>query len=238
MRSRPHRPDNLPKWIWLMAAPGLLPLIIITRYVDLQFYLAWIEGERGLIEVTTPILLLSVIIGGILIVRHHANLPAKWIAVWFALHALGSFYFAGEELSWGQHFFNWQTPEPIAALNGQGETNLHNMSSWFDQKPRLMVVLWSIFGGAGIPILVMFGKLPVGSPHDWRYWIFPRRECIIPGLMVALVRVPEDVLFSLGRAVPFPFDLRASEVQELYLAMFLSFYVISVLRRMRQIPVT
>jgi len=232
MSNGQHKQDDLPKWIWLISAPAILPIIILIHYLDPQFYLIWIEGETGFTEVATPLLLISAIIAGMLIALRHPALPAKWIAVWFVLHALGSFYFAGEELSWGQHFFNWQTPESIATLNDQGETNLHNMSSWLDQKPRLMVVLWSIIGGALAPLLVLFGKLSHGGASDWRFWIIPRRVCIIPGLMVALVRVPEDVLSSLGYAVPFPFDLRASEVQELYLAMFLSFYVVSVYRRL------
>lgn len=33
----------------------------------------------------------------------------------------------GEELSWGQRIFGWETPEKIANLNQQSETNLHNL---------------------------------------------------------------------------------------------------------------
>ncbi len=40
--------------------------------------------------------------------------------------ALGSLYIAGEEMSWGQHFFHWNTPEYWAEVNRQQETNLHN----------------------------------------------------------------------------------------------------------------
>ncbi|MFQ5450899.1 MAG: hypothetical protein ACE5E9_09735 [Nitrospinaceae bacterium] len=31
-----------------------------------------------------------------------------------------------EEISWGQRLFGWQTPDPIAAINFQKETNVHN----------------------------------------------------------------------------------------------------------------
>lgn len=230
MRNTPP-PDDLPKWLWLILAPAILPAIILANYINPLFFSVWIEGERGLIEMATPALLLGAITAGILIARHQALLPAKWIAVWFLLFALGSFYFAGEEISWGQHFFGWQTPETLGALNDQGETNLHNVSSWLDQKPRLMVVLWSTAGGIGAPLLAALGLLKTGGPQDWRYWILPRRECVIPGLMVALVRVPEDVAFSIGRLIPHPFDVRASEAQEMYLAMFLCFYVVSAYRR-------
>lgn len=34
---------------------------------------------------------------------------------------------AGEEISWGQRIFGWQTPESVAQVNVQQETNLHNL---------------------------------------------------------------------------------------------------------------
>ena len=33
----------------------------------------------------------------------------------------------GEEISWGQRIFNWDTPESIAKINYQQETNIHNL---------------------------------------------------------------------------------------------------------------
>ena len=33
----------------------------------------------------------------------------------------------GEEISWGQRIFNWETPEAIEKINFQQETNLHNL---------------------------------------------------------------------------------------------------------------
>lgn len=41
--------------------------------------------------------------------------------------ALLFFFGAGEEISWGQRIFGWHTPEGIAEINAQGETNLHNL---------------------------------------------------------------------------------------------------------------
>jgi hypothetical protein len=41
------------------------------------------------------------------------------------------FWAAGEEISWGQHFFGTQTPEWLAKVNDQNETNLHNINKKF-----------------------------------------------------------------------------------------------------------
>ena len=38
-----------------------------------------------------------------------------------------SFVIGMEEMSWGQMIFNWKTPSPLALINDQGETNLHNI---------------------------------------------------------------------------------------------------------------
>ncbi len=49
------------------------------------------------------------------------------------------FFFAGgEEMSWGQHLFGWGTPEWLGEVNGQNETNLHNINKkafdrWMDR---------------------------------------------------------------------------------------------------------
>ena len=47
--------------------------------------------------------------------------------IWFALLAAAFFICAGEEISWGQRIFGWDTPDAIEELNAQGETNLHNL---------------------------------------------------------------------------------------------------------------
>lgn len=42
---------------------------------------------------------------------------------------LGILFFVafGEEISWGQRIFGWDTPDMLLEINAQGETNLHNI---------------------------------------------------------------------------------------------------------------
>jgi hypothetical protein len=59
--------------------------------------------------------------------------PACWPAPRgrrFTLALLALFFFvaAGEELSWGQHFFGFETPEGLKHANVQEELNLHNLA--------------------------------------------------------------------------------------------------------------
>ena len=137
----------LPSLPGLLAPPLVLAALYLTRYADLEFYMRWWEGELGVLENLGPLLLLPAIYCGLALARHRKVFPQTWIVIWFLLHGLGALFFAGEEISWGQHFFNWQTPETISALNDQNETNLHNMSSWLDQKPRIALWVWALTGG-------------------------------------------------------------------------------------------
>ena len=73
---------------------------------------------------------------------------------WFGLAALCCLYVAGEEISWGQHLFDWATPENWSEVNDQNETNIHNTSSWFDQKPRLVLLIGTVFGSLILPYLL------------------------------------------------------------------------------------
>ena len=61
------------------------------------------------------------------------------------IYTLGIIYFFLEEVSWGQHYLNWETFEIFKVLNNQGETNIHNISNLFDQLPRSILTLWCGF---------------------------------------------------------------------------------------------
>jgi hypothetical protein len=49
---------------------------------------------------------------------------AKYLMILFSL---GCFFVAFEEISWGQHIFNWVTPDSFSKINLQKETNIHNL---------------------------------------------------------------------------------------------------------------
>ena len=55
--------------------------------------------------------------------------------VFYLMLGLLFFVCLGEEISWGQHLFGWQTPDVIRDLNYQEETNLHNMGVFHPRNP-------------------------------------------------------------------------------------------------------
>ena len=47
--------------------------------------------------------------------------------IWYLLLCIFLFLCFGEEISWGQRIFNWQTPDLWVNNNVQQETNIHNL---------------------------------------------------------------------------------------------------------------
>jgi len=54
--------------------------------------------------------------------------PRRRRNVWFLLLALLFFFGGGEEISWGQRIFGWDTPQAFEQANVQRETNIHNLN--------------------------------------------------------------------------------------------------------------
>ena len=95
--------------------------------------------------------------------------------------ALSCFYIAGEEMSWGQHFFHWNTPEYWAEVNRQQETNLHNTYAIFEKTPRSILELGIAIGGLGVPLAAYFYPL-----RACRVSLFLPATALLPTAMGAM----------------------------------------------------
>ncbi len=199
---------------------------IIIEVIFSHGVLAKLHSENGPHELLQFFVLLAALI---MAVRGFLTIDKKkqpWLAAWLGLAAVCCVYVAGEEISWGQHFVNWATPAGWAQLNDQQETNLHNVSSWLDQKPRLLLELGVLCGGIIIPLLRRFapGILPVRFSG-----IYPDSRLIVVALLALLPKL------SSGIAGIFDIVLfeRASEVVEIYLYYFVFLYLFAIYGRIR-----
>lgn len=70
-------------------------------------------------------------------------------SLFFLLIALGLFFIAGEEISWGQRIFNIQTPQELARINYQQELTIHNVETFQEKIDYLYMIigLSGAFGG-------------------------------------------------------------------------------------------
>ncbi len=226
---------NLPIWVWLWLPVAVIVVELGFRIVNEPLYRTLWQSELGPVETGTVVVLLPGIAAGLLALRRSSRLPASWLTAWLALILLGSVYFGGEEASWGQHWLGWETPDAVRGLNDQGETNLHNTSSWLDQKPRLLLELGVLTGGLLYPLILWLRRQPRPiDPADFHYWLWPGRQLLPTALLAIAIGLPQRLEKWFGWPIPYPLDIRASETQEFYFALFLALYLISFHLRLRQ----
>lgn len=217
-------------WLWL---PLAMAVVIFTAWLSLDTatFNRWFLGELAIIELFTPLLLLPAIACGIKAWSLRAWLPQRWLSWWILVVILGCVYFAGEEVSWGQHFFGWQTPDSLERLNDQQETNLHNISSWLDQKPRFLLELFVLIGGVLLPAWRLTAG-EVFSTDSGSFWFWPACVCLPSALLAILVYMPDRLISGIDYSESGM--LRLSEIQELFYAVFLFIYTASIAVRLRR----
>jgi hypothetical protein len=215
-----------PLW-WLGLPLAVAVALSATAHAAPDFYRRWIVAEHGPLELSQ----LLIIISACGIALRTLFLPALkgrvLLTAWVGVAAATSFYIAGEEASWGQHFFAWETPPFWAAVNDQGETNLHNLSSWLDQKPRALLEAGVILGGIVIPLAALWRPRLRGLPGAV---ILPPMLCLPVAVLAEFARFSERILDSFGYQV-YPFH-RPSEVQEFYFYLFVLLYLTVLYRRL------
>ena len=212
-------------WLWLPLAAYVIQIILELVYPGRT--LDHLMGEDGPHELVQFIVLSCAFIVTTLTLigmpRHYLKSP---MILWLGTAWLATLYVAGEEISWAQHFLEWNTPEYWSSVNDQGETNLHNTTSWLDQKPRLLLEIGVLVGGVIMPLLYKFK--PQALPQRFAVIYPPAYLSVIAWL--ALVTKISD---KLGNAVfDEPFFYRTSEVIELHLYAFVLFYLIHLKRRL------
>ena len=220
--------DRLPSWCWLWGPLILAMLLAIVPHFDRDWYEVWITGERhGVLEASQVLLVLAGLVVALRILMLPALRSRPWLYLWVGFAAAACFYIAGEEASWGQHYLQWDTPEYWAALNDQGETNLHNTSSWFDQKPRILLELGVIVGGILIPLWALYQPGLRRQPFGI---ILPPLLCLPVAVLAEFARTWERIVDLTEGS--FHLFGRSSEVQEFYFYLFVLLYLLVLRRRL------
>lgn len=216
--------DHLPKLLWLWIPLALFTFQLLGENFFYRDYMDWVVAENGPYE-TLEFCILLVALSLAVYTLIHMDRSNKLLTGWIVLAAVCCTYVAGEEISWGQHFLDWTTPEFWATINDQNETNLHNTSSWLDQKPRLLLSVGVYVGGMIIPFLLE--KKPGLLPERLSV-IFPTKQFFIIAAICLFVKIADKA----GDAVEYYIFGRGAESEEQFLFYFVFLYLLLMKKRL------
>lgn len=219
-----------PLWFWLILPMATAVILSVLGTMAPDFYGKYIEPEIGVLETLQVFQLVAGAVLAALLVKRPEVRRTPWLTAWAVLALISCIYVAGEEASWGQHVFAWTTPSEWQAINDQNETNLHNTSSWFDQKPRLLLELGVIVGGIILPLVQRGGRW---LQHGRIAYILPPLTCLPAAAMAESVRLNEAGAWLLD--TPGGVYYRGSEVQEFFFYFFVILYLMALAKRVRTV---
>tara|TARA_B100000003_G_scaffold145826_1_gene131076 strand:+ start:247 stop:1038 length:792 start_codon:yes stop_codon:yes gene_type:complete len=183
----------------LFCQPEIGPLVLkqIFSFLPFEFckqnFFNTFWRENGFIENLQSIFLLLAII---LLFKFKKEIKDenRFINFFIILKIIALIYYLGEEISWGQHFLNWQTPEFFKIYNNQKETNIHNISNIFDQFPRTLVLLWC---GLSVP-LILFLKNFIRIEYRKFLLVCPNIKLLNVSLILLFFVLPDLVIDKLN----------------------------------------
>ena len=226
----PYRPFVDPGWDeawWWLGFPVLVAVFVIATHTLVpDWYYAWVLPEGyGILEVSHFVMPLL----GFAIALRLLFMPfVRERPLTFAVALIGALtclYIAGEEMSWGQHFFHWNTPEYWAEVNRQEETNLHNTYAVFEKTPRAILQIGIVIGGIILPLVALF--YPAIRAN--RLSLFIPADALVPTAIGMIIFKALDILYE--RGVVGEVVGRGSETVETYLYFFILAYLIVFARR-------
>jgi hypothetical protein len=225
----------LPRWATHYLWPALLAVIVVVRLSisDWQRYRVIINDEWGLVENLSVLFALAASGLCLAAFRLRARLPRRWLGVWLLLCAIGCFFYAGEEASWGQHWTGYGSPEFFAERNSQGELNLHNLGKLSTQRvPKMLLSVGVVVTGFMLPLRRRrIGR--VWPPAHPLHWWLPDMACVPVAGLVLLTRILERIKTWGDLDHVILWDIELKETNEMLITGFFVIYAWSLWRRLR-----
>ena len=197
--------------------------------------------EMGFVENFTVIFLLATMFSLLWYAKGNFKVMPPLDKALLVVMVLGSIYFAGEELSWGQHMFGFEASQEYGKLNYQNETNIHNLEGFygdlFDKIPRTILTIGILFGGVIFPFIKH--RLPELIA---RY--VPGKNVVLVSVLAVFTSVPEKIYkmvahtkfrshAPIGGSKAFQARFDGGEMKELYIALFILLFAIFFIQRQK-----
>jgi len=155
----------------------------------------FIWQENGLIEIL-QIIILFVTLSILIKLYLNKNFKSKFIKVFLVIEIIGISYIFFEEISWGQHFVKFKTPELFLnkdsfLYNKQEEFNLHNASNLFNELPRSLILIWC---SLSILIYKSINSLKISN---FAIIIEPNKNLLILSYIILILSIPDLIVNKL-----------------------------------------
>ncbi len=220
------RPGWRQAWWWLLLPIALVTGVIASYQINPVLFSERILPEGyGFLEFTQFVECMAALAIALWLLTRPLVRGWPALRLMVMLFAAAGLYIGGEEMSWGQHFFHWTTPDYWSALNRQDETNLHNTNYVFNQLPQLILEIGIAVGGIVLPLVQSMS----GPFQSWFLRLLVPPLELLP---VALIVFSIKVLSSLQKnGIGLGVLERPSETMELFYYMFIMFYMVILARR-------
>jgi hypothetical protein len=217
-------PGEMWWWLGIPIATAAIVLYVGIALPDVYMTKFLPEGY-GYLEVSHFLVPLSACLICLWLLFRPSVRQDRTLKITTALFALAAFYIAGEEHSWGQHFFGWSTPDAWKEVNRQDETNLHNTLDIFNHTPQRILEIGILIGGIILPL--------------WNRYKEPLQSAFLKLYVPSLAILPIALTcfgFKILKSSYKPFEsmrliYRPSEAMETFFYLFILFYVIIYARR-------
>jgi hypothetical protein len=220
-------PASLERWIALFPIVVFPFFAVAMSFEATQDFAFSLVKENNVVDWLTSVPALCGGILSLILANRERRRGKNWmIWVFYLVFALGLVFLAGEETSWGQDFYRYQTPEYFARHNEQGDLTLHNLDGMNGRNHFLRLV----FGLGGLIGLLAWRSerlRDVAPPRALQTWFW-----LIAGKSVL------DIFFisSAGETMPSYIISELSEVIEMLVAMAGLLYVWLNGRRLARLP--
>ncbi len=124
----------------IFLAPFVVSALLIPTRLDKGLYKLLLDEDQ-LFEWATFVCFVLGTLVGLAIVRNRWQARDRLGIILYLLFTALMFFSAGEEVSWGQRIFDFDTPEDLVEINKQDEFNLHNIGESLNLFRALMILI-------------------------------------------------------------------------------------------------
>jgi hypothetical protein len=209
-------PGSLERGIALFPLVGFVSFAVAMSFEATQDFAFGLVRENNVVDWLTWVPALSGGILGLMLAKRERQHGREWM-IWnfYLIFALGLIFLAGEETSWGQDFYRYQTPSLFQRWNEQGDVTLHNLDG-LNGRNHFLRLAFGVGGLIGLLAWKSERFRDLAPPRVLRVWFW----------LIAAKSVL-DIFFisSAGETMPSYIISELSEVIEMLVAMAGLLYV-------------